>query len=167
LAKNNIMRINLVLDSALLLLFLFVHEQKAIGLFLHEWCGLLLLIVVIIHILLHWNWIDGVFRKFFRKMKVETRINQIIVILIYIGITVVMFSGIMISREAIPAIGIHTAKNIFWKWLHFKSVDVTIWLVAAHVGMHWRWILNNIKGVLTDRLFRKSGNKISKDNLPV
>jgi hypothetical protein len=33
----------------------------------------------------------------------------------------------------------------FWKMLHKTSAEVTVWLTALHVALHWRWLVNAVK----------------------
>ena len=65
--------------SGLVILFLphgsFAGHIKFIGIFkyqwkfLHTWVGLLFLILVIVHVLDHWNWIAQIAKKIFTKKR--------------------------------------------------------------------------------------------------
>ena len=49
-------------------------------------------------------------------------------------------SGILISRVALPSLGIYPLTGPFWTEFHFKTADVTLFLVPVHVALRWRWI---------------------------
>ena len=143
--NNNKSSLNLWLDILLLLALLMVYEHHATGIIIHEWLGISIGLVSIVHILLHWKWITCVTRKFFTKMASEHRLKYILNVFIFISFSTILFAGLMMSRSVLPFLGIKVAETPFWRWLHFTSVDITVWLVAIHIALNWRWILNAFK----------------------
>ncbi|MEW5959989.1 MAG: DUF4405 domain-containing protein [Chloroflexota bacterium] len=138
-------KINLVLDSALFLVFLIVYQAKATGETVHEWLGVGIAAVIIIHILFHWPWVVNITQRFFQKIKTEPQINYMVNMAIFIGFTTAIFSGLMISRRVLPFFGLAAADSPFWKMLHSQASDVTLWLVALHIALHWQWLANAVK----------------------
>jgi cytochrome b len=136
---------NLMLDIALFLAFLVVYEAKATGETVHEWLGVGIIAVIILHILLHWQWVTNITRRFFQQIKTEPRINYLVNVAIFISFTTVIFSGLMMSRSVLPFFGLEAATTPFWKMLHSQASDVTLWLVAFHVALHWQWLVNAVK----------------------
>jgi len=53
--------------------------------------------------------------------------------------TLCVASGILISRSALPALGLDMGKDLFWRGLHTTFADLTVALVAVHVALSWRW----------------------------
>ncbi|AKB42265.1 hypothetical protein MSMAW_3274 [Methanosarcina mazei WWM610] len=49
---------------------------KATWIWLHNRAGILIIILVIIHLILHWNWIVRTTRNFFGKEKGELEENE-------------------------------------------------------------------------------------------
>lgn len=78
-------KINLLVDTALFLIFLMVYQEKATGNAVHEWLGVGIAAVIMVHILLHWDWVVNITRRFFQKIKSEPRINYIVNTAIFIG----------------------------------------------------------------------------------
>ncbi|MCB0163928.1 MAG: DUF4405 domain-containing protein [Anaerolineae bacterium] len=138
-------KVNLILDSILLLIFLVVYQEKATGEVIHEWLGVGIAVAIIIHILLHWQWVVSITQRFFQKIKTEPRINYILNAGLFVCFTTIVFSGLMISRSVLPFFGLEGADSSFWKMLHVTAAEVSLWLVALHVALHWRWILDAIK----------------------
>jgi hypothetical protein len=142
---SNKSSVNLGLDILLLIALLTVYEQHGTGIAIHEWLGISIGFAAIVHILLHWKWITCITRKFFAKMASGQRLKFVLNLLIFISFSTIIFAGLMMSRSALPSLGIKIAETHFWRWLHFTSVDITIWLVAFHIALNWKWILNAIK----------------------
>lgn len=141
-------RINLFLDIGLLLAFLLLTEVRATGLTLHEWGGLLLVAVLVVHILLHWDWVQAVTRRFFQKNTLEVRLRYIINVVIFVGFTAIILSGLMISHRVLPFFGLQHSESRFWHWLHHEATNLVIWSVALHIGLHWNWVVKNVKRYL-------------------
>lgn len=138
-------KLNLLLDIALFLIFAVTYQAKATGITLHEWLGVGIAAVLITHILLHWQWVVSITKQFFSKLKAEPRINYFVNLAIFASFTTAIFSGLMISHSVLPFFGLEAAGSGFWKMLHFTSADVTVWLAALHVALHWRWLVNAVK----------------------
>jgi len=141
--------VNLLLDIVLLLIFLFVYEQKATGNIVHEWLGAAIAVILITHVLLHWQWAVSFTKKIFQKIGAEPRINYILDAAIFINFTTILFSGLMMSKVLLPIIGLESSVSPFWKSLHSVSTDIILLLAAIHIGLHWNWIINNFKQLLT------------------
>lgn len=151
--------INLIVDIALFLVFLVVYQAKATGITLHEWLGVGIAGVIITHILLHWQWVVSITKQFFKKLKAEPRVNYIVNAAIFVSFTTVIFSGLMISHSVLPFFGVEVAGSGFWKMLHFTAADVTVWLAALHVALHWRWIVDAVKRYVVAPVSQLFGRK--------
>lgn len=138
-------KINLSVDIALFLIFLVVYEAKATGEVVHEWLGVGIVAVIILHILLHWQWVVNITRRFFQQLKTEPRINYILNAVLFISFTTIIFSGLMISRSVLPFFGLAAPDTPFWKMLHSLASDITLGLVALHIALHWQWLANAVK----------------------
>jgi hypothetical protein len=79
-SKNSLNKINLYLDLALVVGFLITMEEKLTGRTLHEWLGVALGVSLVVHLLLHWDWMVAITRRIFKKRPRSTRLNYIPVI---------------------------------------------------------------------------------------
>ncbi len=132
--------INVVIDLALLVAFLVVIDEKSTGVVIHEWLGVGIFLVIVVHVLLHWDWVVGITKRFFKKLKAEPRINYFVDLGIFIGFITIIFSGLMISEIVMPLVGLRGTGGMFWKQLHYQATDITLYLAAIHLALHWRWI---------------------------
>ena len=143
-------KVNYLIDFAVFIAFLFVMDPRATGIAIHEWLSVAFTLVIIVHLLLHWAWIVAVSKRFLRKLVVQARLNFILNIFFFIFMTVVIFTGIMVSEIALPLFGIHFEKNFTWHFLHNLSADITLIILGLHIALHWKWVV-----LMTKRYFPK------------
>jgi hypothetical protein len=58
-----------------------------------------------------------------------------------LGMTMCVLSGVLISRVALPFLGITPLGGPFWTRLHDLTAEVTLGLVPVHAALRWRWIV--------------------------
>lgn len=141
----NTTKTNFGLDAILLVAFLITTAPHFSGIPIHEWLSIAFAAAIVIHLLLHWQWIVATIKRFFQRMNGEQRINFVLNVLLFIAMTVIIFTGLVISRVALPAFGISTVQGGIWRQLHSLATDVAVIIVGLHVAMHWRWIWNAFK----------------------
>jgi hypothetical protein len=145
LAQPNRNKTNLIVDSAIFLAFLVAMAPRFSGLVVHEWLGIAFGAAITTHLLLHWQWIVEVTKRFFSKAQWSARINYILNALLFIDVTLIIFSGLMISEVALPLVGIQLAQSGIWRGLHGIVANLFMVLVGLHVALHWQWIVNMFK----------------------
>ncbi|MDW8325479.1 MAG: DUF4405 domain-containing protein [Anaerolineales bacterium] len=139
---SNAVRFNWWLDLTLFVALMLSLTPALTGLTIHEWLGLALAAGVAIHLLLHWPWLAAVLRRFIGGTNWPARFNLILNAALFIAFTVVVFTGILISREALPLFGLTFSGGRAWESLHHQASDLLLFLAALHVAIHWKWILN-------------------------
>ncbi|NWF63392.1 MAG: DUF4405 domain-containing protein [Chloroflexi bacterium] len=147
-------RSKLLLDIGAFLAFLIAMDPRFSGLAIHEWLSLALGAVIIVHLLLNWEWIVNVTKRLFVKAKNGARVNYVLNWLLFIDGILIMLSGILISEAALPAMGITLPMNFAWRRLHDMSANLFLVLMGLHLSMHWNWIVTTLK-----RLFLSGGQK--------
>ena len=133
---------NMIVDSAIFLAFLVAMAPHFSGMAVHEWLGLSFGAAIITHLLLHWQWIVEVTKRFLGKAQWSARINYILNALLFVDVTIIIFTGIMISESALPALGITLGAGGAWRMLHTLSANLSLVLTGLHVALHWQWIAN-------------------------
>jgi hypothetical protein len=151
-------KVHLFIDTIALVVFLVVFEPVVTGLAIHEWLALAFAGVLIVHILSHWDWVVSVTTSFFKKLSLSSRLNYLINALLFIGFTVAVFSGLMISEAVLPFLGLKSGHAPVWRPLHDLSADVTLILVGLHFALHWHWIANTVWHVVFAPIWRLFGN---------
>lgn len=152
--KRNLNPLNLAIDSAVFVAFLVAMEPHFSGIPVHEWLSIAFGAAIIVHLLLHWTWLVEVTRRFFRRTAWSARVNYALNALLFIAITVVMFTGLMISQAALPLFGVQLPRSMLWRGLHTQSANLSVILIGLHVALHWGWIVNTFKRHVIGRVWR-------------
>ena len=141
-------RLDFWLDLGLLVAFTLDYSFQFTGLTIHEWIGIAFGVALLVHVTLHWDWVLRTTRRVFGRLAGREQIRWIVDLGLIVVMTLCVASGVLISRSALPALGLNTVPDPFWTGLHTTSADVTVVLVALHVALSWRWILSVGRRVL-------------------
>jgi hypothetical protein len=132
------------LDVTLLVSVCALQTVRFTGLVLHELLGLAMVAMVFAHLLFSWSWIASLSRRLFVVQSARARINYLLNLSLFAAVTAVIFSGILISQKAIPAlIGTKAAPDMDWRWdyLHNLFSQFVVILSGFHLAMNWDWVL--------------------------
>jgi Domain of unknown function (DUF4405) len=157
---------NFIVDTIILVAFLVAFEPSLTGIAIHEWLSLAFAATLIIHVLLHWDWVIQVAVKFVRKLFHSSRLNFLVDSILFIAFTLVMLSGVLISRAILPTLGIQVNVSQSWRFLHAWSADISVFLLAVHFALHWKWVVNTFKRYLINP-FRGQSTKPTLQSIPV
>ncbi|HEY2014169.1 MAG TPA: DUF4405 domain-containing protein [Bryobacteraceae bacterium] len=144
------------LDVTLLISICALQAVPFTGLVIHEWLGLAIVGMAFVHLLLAWSWIASQSRRLFAAQSLRARVNYLLNLALFGCVTSVIFSGILISQKAIPALtGIKAAPDMDWRWdtLHNQFSQAVVVLTGFHLAINWDWILAALEKVL--RRFRE------------
>lgn len=131
-----------LLDLVLLVSFLLATAPRTSGIPVHEWLSIALAVVVLWHLLRHWQWIVQVGKSFFGTLTITARLNYLLNVLFFITFVLLMYSGIAISESAMPSIGTRYFDNRAWRMYHHLFSNITLIIMAVHVALNWQWIVN-------------------------
>jgi len=149
---QTLLAIDTVLFGSLALLL----EPRFEGLALHEWIGLAVIPLVIIHMLLGWQWIATTMARLFMSSSWRLRVNALLNLFLFVAFVVTCFSGVMTSFVALPALGIAPHNFEGWRMLHNRSEAYLEVAVGLHVAMNWSWIASAVKGLVRNGRCRRS-----------
>ncbi len=153
----------LAIDIALFIAFLIVMDPRSSGITVHEWLATSLLAVVTVHLLLSWDWIVQITRRFIGKINNQSRLNYILNWLLFVDGTVIMLSGFMISQSLLPFFGISLPRNFEWRGLHNLSANLFLVLLGVHTALHWNWVVETFKRYVFQPLGRLLPSNSKKD----
>ncbi|CAN5537473.1 DUF4405 domain-containing protein [soil metagenome] len=141
-------KVNLLVDSGIFIAFLVVTAPYFTGMAVPEWLGLAFGAGIITHLLLHWQWLVATTQRLFSQAPRQARINYALNLLLFIDITLVVFTGVMISESALPALGINFAPGGLWRMVHTTAANLSLGLIGLHVALHWQWIVNAVRNYI-------------------
>jgi len=136
------LRVTFWLDVSLLVSICALQTVRFTGLVLHEW--LAMAGMVLAHLLFAWSWIASQSRRLFALQSLRARINYVLNLSLFAAVTAVIFSGILISQKAIPALtGTKAAPDMDWRWdtLHNEFAGIVVILAGFHLAINWDWVL--------------------------
>jgi hypothetical protein len=148
------------LDLMIALAILALSTVPLTGIVVHEWLGVIVVVPLVTHLLLNWKWIAATTRRFFRRMGASARIRFLLDWLLFVFMTIVIFTGVMISESLLPSLGLRPGFGPFWRALHSWSATALVVIVALHLALNWPWISRALRrrvlGPTRDRLLGSS-----------
>jgi Domain of unknown function (DUF4405) len=132
-------RLDFWLDAVLLVAYTLAYSLGFTGIATHEWLGIGLGVVLLVHLTLHWDWVIRTTRKLFSPGGREPFVW--LVNLLLLSMTLCIASGILISEVALPQLGITPPASSFWRQMHGTTATLTLILVSIHAALDWRWIV--------------------------
>lgn len=129
-------RIWVVIDSMMLLAVVSLQAWRLTGVVLHEWLALALIAGIVLHLLLHWSWVQSRSRRIFLPRTGRTRVNYALNLTLFVAMSAAMFSGFMISKVVLPG---HLTPMEYLKWhgIHDFSSRVVLIVAGLHLGLNW------------------------------
>lgn len=135
--KTNLQRSNWVLDTLLFIGFLVSFILDLTGLSIHQWIGVFGGLLIIYHLVRHWDWVIAVANRFFNRTSTQARIYYLVDILILIGFYLIIVTGLLISTW------LNLPLNNYVDVMHFHiTISITtLGLIVLKIGLHHRWIM--------------------------
>ena len=154
---------DLVVASATVILL----SERLTGTAIHEWLGVAAIAAIITHLLLSFDWFVAVTKRFFQKQSLQTRLNYIFSALLFIAMTIAFYSGLMISKVALPTLGLSITGSMGWKSLHSLSSDATLYIVGLHLAVNWKWVMRHMLQPLGVFFQRRQPQSLQPQVVPV
>ncbi len=150
------LKTNFWLDTLIFGGFLLALQPRVTGIAIHEWLSTAAAGTLALHVALHWDWVAGVTRTFFRNLFHTSRLHYVLDVLLFVTFTVVMTSGLVISRVVMPAFGLQMDASRSWTAIHNISANLSLFLIALHFALHWSWVKNTFHRLLIAPFQRRS-----------
>ena len=149
----------IAVDILMTLGLLFLMGYQFWGDVAHEWAGAGMFLLFILHHILNGNW----YKSLFKGRYTPSRIFQVIVdVLVFLAMTGLMVSGIMLSNHVFAFLDIHGGMS-FARLLHMAASHWGFVLMALHLGLHWGMFL----GMARKALKLRQSSRVHKILLPV
>lgn len=90
---------------------------------------------VLIHLILHWRWIQAINKQFLRRMSFQLRLKAVLNVLILTIFLLLILSGAVVALIYAPGV------------THFHEVCFFIFLALMlfHLTLNWKWVESKVK----------------------
>lgn len=133
-------KIQYSLDIVMSIILIFLMAYQLIGESNHEWLGIGMFLLSIIHQIFNWRWYKNLFRGTYKANRL---CSTIINILIFIIMILMAISGMIMSKYVFVKFNFDGVT-----WARTLHLVLSYWgfvLMAIHIGFHWHMILNTLK----------------------
>ncbi len=131
-------RTNWVLDAILLTAFLLAFFMNLTGVGMHQWLGILIIVLISLHFVNHRDWVNCMIDRFFKKTSGRARLYAILDVTLLFGMLLISETGLVISTW----FNLELSHFATWRDIHVFSSIGTLLLAVIKIGLHWRWIVN-------------------------
>lgn len=135
--KEKKQQFNWIFDFLILAGFLLSFFIDVTGLPLHQWLGVAVFLLIVVHLLNHWGWVDAVISRFFGKASPRARLYAAIDLLLLFGFAMIIETGLVMSTW----FNLTLTDYDTWSVLHTYVSIGTLILAVIKIGLHWRWIV--------------------------
>ncbi len=125
-----------IIDAIVFFGFLLAMKPQITGYNLHEWLGLAVGAVALVHLLQHWRWVMSV-SKMMERIKANIRTKYILDVMMATGFIVIIITGLIISF----LLNLQLKHYDTWRTLHFAASYATFLMLSVKVVLHWRLIM--------------------------
>lgn len=131
------MMIKVSIDAGMTVLLLLLMTYELIGQTAHEWLGIGIFILFILHHVLNSRWTRSLRKGKYTPSRVLQTILAAVILLTMIGS---MVSGVILSRHVLSFLPIRGGRS-FARNLHMLSAYWGFVLMSIHLGFHWSMMM--------------------------
>ena len=121
-----------IVDALMSVLLLVLMAYQVTGEAAHEWIGMCMTVLVIIHQILNRKWYSALFKG---KYNIYRTLSTVINILLILSFALTAFSGMSMSGHAVPFL-YGMAPISFARRTHLSMSHWSFVLMGLHLGMH-------------------------------
>lgn len=138
---NPKMIVKICVDISMTIVLLLLMPYELVGQAAHEWIGIGIFILFIIHHILNGKWSRNALKGKYTPLRVWQTILVLLVLAAMIGS---MVSGTILSRHALSFLPISGGRS-FARRLHMLASYWGFVLMSLHLGLHWSMMMGMAK----------------------
>lgn len=127
-------KISIDLGMVILLLLLMAYER--IGQAAHEWLGIGMFVLFLLHQMLNRSWYSVLFKGRYTALRIW---QTLLVLAVFAAMLGAMVSGVILSRHALRFLPISGGRS-FARLLHLLSTWWGFVVMGLHLGFHWQML---------------------------
>ena len=133
-----ILKLKIAVDAAMSLLLLLLMAYGLVGEAAHEWLGMGIFAMFILHHYLNRAWLRNLGKGRYSPMRI---VQTLLAALIFLCMLFSMISGILLSRYLFVFLPKHGGYDLCVK-LHILGAYWGLVLMSVHLGLHWSMMLS-------------------------
>lgn len=135
--------LQILIDVGMIGMLPIIMAYELIGESTHEWLGLAIFIIFILHNILNYRWYKNILKGRYSR----TRIILLIVnILLLVCMICLMVSGIILSNHVFVFLSIHNGISLA-RIVHLLASYWGFVLMSIHLGLHWKIMINTVNSM--------------------
>ena len=141
--------LKIVTDILMTAILLLQMAYSLVGEAAHEWLGISMFALFILHHILNNKWAKGLFNGKYTPFRI---LQTVLVILPLLSMLGSMISGIIISHHALSFLNITSGQS----WARTVHMICAYWgftFISLHLGLHWSMMMG-----MTKKMFKKPSN---------
>ena len=138
--------LKIVVDIGMTVMLLLLMTYELIGEAAHEWLGIGMFVLFVIHHILNWKWSRSVFKVKYTLFRIWQTVLVIGILLTMAGS---MYSGVILSKHAISFLSIKTG-GAFAREIHMVSAYCGFVLMSLHLGFHWSMMMRMARRIIKE-----------------
>lgn len=119
-------------DLAMTILLLVLMAYSVTGQAVHEWMGIALFILFILHHLLNLQWLRSIAKGRYTAARI---LQSVLVVLLFLSMIAQVISGLAMSRYAMPFLNIPLSTSAA-RLVHLSCGYWSFLLASLHLGLH-------------------------------
>ena len=132
--------VKIIIDMAMYLIFVALMQEHLWSDGLHEWPGVILFVLFIVHNILNFRWYQSLFKGKYTAPRV---VSAVINISLFAAMLCCMISSVLVSGKVFAFLNLGGAK--FGRTLHLVATAWLFVLMNLHLGLHFAPLTNKLK----------------------
>lgn len=133
--------LKMIVDLAMTVLLFCLMAYLLVGETAHEWMGVTMFCLFILHHVLNWNWHRHLIKGRYTPLRILQTGIDVLILLSMIGL---MVSGIVMSREVFDVLPISGGMG-FARSLHMLASYWGFLFMSLHLGLHWSMMIGMMR----------------------
>jgi hypothetical protein len=138
--------LKIVIDIGMTVMLLFLMAYELIGEAAHEWLGIGMFVLFIIHHILNRKWSRSVFKGIYTLFRIWQTILVIGILITMIGS---MYGGVILSKHILSFLPINGG-GAFAREIHMVSAYCGLVLMSLHLGIHWGMMMGMARRIVKE-----------------
>ncbi len=138
--------LKILVDIGMTVMLLFLLTYELIGEAVHEWLGIGMFVLFIIHHILNRKWSRSVFKGTYTPLRIWQTVLVIGILLTMAGS---MYGGVILSKHVLSFLPIKGG-GAFAREIHMVSAYCGFVLMSLHLGIHWGMMMGMARCIVKE-----------------